>query len=96
MIGFSGGSDGKECAYRELGSISGSQRSFGEGIGYPPQYSCLENSMERGTWQATFHGVPNITKQLIFSHFNDGKTHLFFPKLFLFLFFFFLASRLYT
>ena len=32
--------------------ISGSGRSPGEGNGYPLQYSCLENSMDRGTWQA--------------------------------------------
>ena len=29
----------------------------GEGNGYPPQYCCLENSMERGAWRATVHGV---------------------------------------
>ena len=29
----------------------------GEGNGYPLQYSCLENSMDRGAWQATVHGV---------------------------------------
>ena len=29
----------------------------GEGNGYPPQYSCLENSMDRGTWGAMVHGV---------------------------------------
>ena len=41
----------------DLGSISGSGRSLGEGNGYPLQYSCLENSMDRGAWQATVHGV---------------------------------------
>ena len=30
---------------------------FGEGNGNPLQYSCLENSMDRGAWQATVHGV---------------------------------------
>ena len=39
------------------GSISGLGRSPGEGNGYPLQYSCLENSMDRGAWQATVHGV---------------------------------------
>ena len=35
----------------------GSGRYPGEGNGYPLQYSCLENSMDRGAWQATVHGV---------------------------------------
>ena len=50
-----GGSDGKESACNEgdLGSLPGSRRSSGERNGYPPQYSCLENSMDRGAWQAT-------------------------------------------
>ena len=54
-----GGSDGKESAYNEgdPGSIPGSGRSPGEGNGYPRQYSCLENSMDRRAWQATVHGV---------------------------------------
>ena len=34
-----------------------SERSLGEGNGYPLQYSCLENSMDRGAWQAIVHGV---------------------------------------
>ena len=34
----------------DLGSISGSGRSLGEGNGYPLHYSCLENSMDRGAW----------------------------------------------
>ena len=38
---------------RDPGSIPGSGRSPGEGNGNPPQYSCLENSMDRGAWQAT-------------------------------------------
>ena len=37
--------------------IPGLGRSPGEGNGYPLQYSCLENSMDRGAWQATVHGV---------------------------------------
>ena len=39
------------------GLIPGSGRSPGEGNGYPLQYSCLENSMDRGAWRATVHGV---------------------------------------
>ena len=39
------------------GSIPGSGRSPGGGNCNPLQYSCLENSMDRGAWQATVHGV---------------------------------------
>ena len=54
-----GGTEGKEsaCSVEDLGSISGSRRSPGEGNGNPLQYSCLENSMDRGAWWATVHGV---------------------------------------
>ena len=45
----------------ELGLIPGSGRSPGEGNGKPLQYSCPENPMDRGVWQATVHGV---TKKL--------------------------------
>ena len=37
----------------DMGSIPGSGRSHGEGNGNPLQYSCLENPMDRGAWQAT-------------------------------------------
>ena len=40
-----------------LGLIPGLGRSSGEGNGTPLQYSCLENPMNRGAWQATVHGV---------------------------------------
>ena len=58
---FPGGSDGKVSAYDagDLGSVSGSGGSPGEGNGNPLQYSCLENPMDRGAWWAT---VPGITK----------------------------------
>ena len=57
--GFSAGSDGKEyaCNAGDLVLIPGSGRSPGEGNNYPVQYSCLENSMDRGAWQAAVHGV---------------------------------------
>ena len=42
---------------RVMGVIPGSRRSPGLGNGNPLQYSCLENSMDRGAWQATVHGV---------------------------------------
>ena len=56
---FPGGSGGKEsvCTVGDPGSIPRSGRSPGEGNGNPLQYSCLENSMDRGVWQATVHGV---------------------------------------
>ena len=39
------------------GSIPGSGRSLGEGIGNPLQYSSFKNSIDRGAWQSTVHGV---------------------------------------
>ena len=45
---------------RDVGSISGSGRSPGEGNGNPLQYSCLENPMDRGAWLATVHGVAEL------------------------------------
>ena len=56
---FPGGSDGKEsaCNAGDWGSIPGSGRSPLEGSGNPLQYSCLENSMDRGAWWATVHVV---------------------------------------
>ena len=58
-MGFPGGSDGKEpaCSAENTGLIPGSGRSPGEGNGNPLQYSCLENPMDRGAWQATVHRV---------------------------------------
>ena len=57
--GFPPGSAGKECAcnVRDLGLIPGLGRSPGEGNGSPLLYSCLENSIGRGAWWATVHGV---------------------------------------
>ena len=56
---FPGGLDGKESSWNagDLGSISGSGRYPEEGNGYPLHYSFLENSMDRGPWWATVHGV---------------------------------------
>ena len=41
---------------RDVGLIPGLGRSPGKGNGNPLQYSCLENSMDRGAWWATVHG----------------------------------------
>ena len=58
-VGLPGGSDGKESTHcvGDLGLIPGSGRFLGEGKGYPVQYSCLENSMDRGNWKATVHRI---------------------------------------
>ena len=42
---------------RDMGSVPGLGRSPGRGNGNPLQYSCLENSMDRGVWWTTVHGV---------------------------------------
>ena len=49
----------------DVGSISGLERFSGGGNGDPLQYSCLENYMARGVWQATVHGVAEGQIQLI-------------------------------
>ena len=58
-MGFPDSSDGKEsaCNAGDPGSIPGSGRSPGEQNGYPLQYSCLENPMDRGGLWATVHEV---------------------------------------
>jgi len=60
--GFPGGTGGKDLPanagdIRNAGLIPGSGRSPGGGYDNPPQYSCLDNSMDRGTLQATVHSV---------------------------------------
>ena len=57
---------------RDAGSIPGSGRSPGGGHGNPLQYSCLENSMDRGAWQASVHGSQRVTEQLSLSCFING------------------------
>ena len=71
------GSVGKEsaCNAGDLDLNPGMGRSPGEGNGKPLQYSCLENPMDRGAWQATNHEVTesdtteglSLTKFLYFS-----------------------------
>ena len=48
-----------DCQAADESSIPGLGRSPGEGNDNPFQYSCLENSMDRGAWLATVHGVAN-------------------------------------
>ena len=64
--GLPGGSDDKESACNARDPVS----SPGEGNGYPLQYSCLDNSMDRGGWQATVHGVTKSRTQLSDFHFT--------------------------
>ena len=63
LAGFPGGSvvNNLPANAGDAGSNPGSGRSPGEGNGTPLQYSCLENAMDRGAWQATVCGV---TKKL--------------------------------
>ena len=58
-MGFPGGSHSKESAYNagDLGLIPGLGRAAGGGHGNPLQYSCLENSMDRGAWWDIVHGI---------------------------------------
>ena len=65
-MGFPGGSEDKAfvCNAGDPGSTPGLGRSPGEGNGNPLQYSCLENPMDGGTWQATVHGVTKSRTRL--------------------------------
>ena len=65
--GFPGDSSYKEsaCNAGDPGWTPGLGRSSGEGKGNPLQYSCLENSMDRGAWWVTVHGVTKSQTQLI-------------------------------
>ena len=66
MENFPGGSEVKVSAWNagDQGLIPGSGRSPGEGNGDPLQYSCLENPMGGGVWQATVHGVTKSQTRL--------------------------------
>ena len=77
MLPF-GASGGKEsaCNAGDLGSIRRLGRSPGEGNDYPLQYSGLENSMDRGAWEAAVHGFTVSWTQLSDFHFNFcGLSH---------------------
>ena len=50
------------------GSVPGSERFPGGGCGYPLQYSCLGNPMDRGAWKAAVHGVAKNGTQLSTQH----------------------------
>ena len=74
------GSDGKEsaCNAGDWDSILGSGRSPGEGNGNPLQYSCLENSTDRGAWWVTDHGVTKTVTWVSDWHFHFLTSHAIF------------------
>ena len=61
------------CKAGDPGLIPGSGRSPGGGRGDPLQYSCLENPMGRGAWQATVHGSQELDKTARLKHHQWGK-----------------------
>ena len=68
-LGFPGDASGKESTcqcrrHKRCGFIPGLERPPGGGKGNPLQYSCLENSMDRGAWRATVHGVAKSQTRL--------------------------------
>ena len=80
LWGFLGGSDSEESACKTWGLILGLGKSPGEGNGNSLQYSCLENSMDRGAWWAAVHGVPKSRTGL-----SDQDFHLHYRSTGLFL-----------
>ena len=66
LEGFPHSSVGKSsaCNAGDLGLIPGLGRSPGEGNGNPLKYSCLENPMDRGAWQATVHRMARVGPDL--------------------------------
>ena len=93
-LAFPGGSGSKEsaCNAGNLGLIPGSGRSPGGGHGNPLQYSCWENSMDRGAWGLTVHKVAKrLSNSYTHTHTQlDSASHqssCLNPKLMLFLYF---------
>ena len=77
LQGASLGISNKEssCNTRDVGLIPESGRSPGGGHGNPPQYSCLENPMDRGAWWATVLGVTESETTEATEH-----AHIFYKK----------------
>ena len=65
ILFYSGGSEVKASAWNagDPASIPGLGRSPREGNGYPLKHSCLENTMDRGTWQPTIHEITKSQRQ---------------------------------
>ena len=84
--GFPGGASGKEPTNqsrrpKKHGWIPGWGRSLGGGLGNPLQYSCLENPMDRGAWQAAVH---KVTKSQMWLKWHSVLTYILIVKPFLF------------
>ena len=63
------------CNTGDMDSIPALERSLGEGNGKPLQYSCLEDSMDRGAWWATMHEVAkNRTQVSVLAH-TGARVH---------------------
>ena len=77
LMGFLGGSDSKESAWSagHPGSILRLGRSPGEGHDDTPQYSCLENSMDRGAWQGTVHESQRDGHHWVTNAHTQTQTH---------------------
>ena len=78
-MGFPGSSPGKEsaCNAGDPSSVPELGRSPGEVNSYPLQYSCLENSMDRGAWQVTIHGITIGYDWVIFTFTFNGYQLIF-------------------
>ena len=77
MLGFAGGSDGKEptCCAGGLSLAPESGRSPKGGNGFPLQYSCLENPMDRGSWWATVHGIGDRSPYYVITNVDRLKLY---------------------
>ena len=80
-LGFLGGVDGEEiaCNAGDVGWIPELGRSPGEGNGNPLQYSCLDNSMDRGAWRAySLWGCKesDTTEQLTLPQTSTNRTRI--------------------
>ena len=80
FTGFPGGAVVKNLSAsagdaRDAGSISGSGRSPGDRNGNLLQYSCLENSVDRGAWRATVPGVVELDMTELVSAFTHPHPH---------------------
>ena len=67
-------------ARRDAGSIPGLERSPGGGHGNPLQYSCLGNSMDRGSWLAPVHGVSRVGNNLATNYHQQPHQMGFIPE----------------
>ena len=67
IVLFSSVCKASACNAGDLGSIPGSGRSPGEGNSNPPQFSCLENPMDRRAWRATVRGIARVGQDLALS-----------------------------